>query len=175
MYDHDGDGDDTEFDRRDSAFEARDLARALRFGSHAVEAGSVPAFVEGGHATFTLANARSGGRYTYKVAAPSRPREGSVRFFVSVLDGPDNTSDYAYLGCVYANGTFRHGGKSRLAADAPSVLGFGWFWRNRDRLAEHPHVSVHHMGYCSICGRALTTPESISTGVGPVCAKKLRG
>lgn len=175
MTGHDGDGLDTEFD-------AADFARAVRFGSHAVAAASVVAFVEGGKATFTLVNARTGGRYTYRVARPDpKPgeREGSargsgsaMRFFVSVLDGPDNTRDYAYIGCVYADGAFRHGRKSRLAPGAVAVLGFEWFWRRRDRLAEYPHVEVHHMGTCGRCGRALTVPESITTGLGPVCATR---
>jgi hypothetical protein len=164
---------------RDDGFDAADFARAVRSGSHAVAAASVVAFVEGGRATFTLVNARTGGRYTYRVERPDGGRLSGPRFFVSVLDGPDNTRDYTYIGCVWPeirDGdnalVFRHGRKSRLAADAVSVLGFEWFWPRRARLAGFPHVKVYHMGSCGRCGRALTVPESIITGLGPVCAEK---
>lgn len=170
MYDHDGDGLDTEFDQHD---EAREVAKALRFGSHALATESVAAFVEGGHAVFTLVSKRSGDRFTYKVAPPppSGDRPSTVRFFVSVLNGPNNEGDYAYLGCVYLDGAYRHGKRSRIPADAPSAKGFEWFWPRRAALPAD-RCEVHHMGTCGRCGRALTVPESITTGLGPVCAAK---
>lgn len=30
-------------------------------------------------------------------------------------------------------------------------------------------MNFYHMGICGRCGRALTTPESITRGIGPVC------
>ena len=48
---------------------------------------------------------------------------------MSVLDGPNNDSDYAYLGCVYTpSQVYRHGRKSRIAFDAPSAVAFDWVW-----------------------------------------------
>ena len=30
----------------------------------------------------------------------------------------------------------------------------------------------HALGVCAVCGRALTDPDSIAAGIGPVCAKR---
>jgi hypothetical protein len=50
--------------------------------------------------------------------------------FVSVLTGPDNTSDFAYFGFL-RRGVYFHGGqKARVGKDAPSVKAFDWFWRH---------------------------------------------
>jgi UDP-N-acetylglucosamine 2-epimerase len=35
-----------------------------------------------------------------------------------------------------------------------------------------PEIEVFHMGACLRCGRALTTPESITRGLGPDCAER---
>jgi hypothetical protein len=37
----------------------------------------------------------------------------------------------------------------------------------------HPELAVYHEGRCGACGRRLTTPESISSGLGPVCAGRI--
>jgi hypothetical protein len=34
-------------------------------------------------------------------------------------------------------------------------------------------LKVHHEGRCCRCGRKLTVPESIETGLGPECASRL--
>jgi len=61
------------------------------------------AFVLGGNATFT-ASSTKGGRFTYRVRL-AKPRagqadDGTRRWFVAVLTGPDNSSDYTYLGTI---------------------------------------------------------------------------
>lgn len=130
-------------------------------------------FVLGGDAVFTLENTRTGGRYTYKVVH-SGDKKTSTRlpvWFVSVLTGPANEQDYSYIGIVSSTGAeFFWTGKSHLARDAVSVLAFGWFWRHVDALPTE--VRVWHSGHCSRCGRTLTTPESVETGIGPVCATR---
>lgn len=69
---------------------------------------------------------------------------------------------------------FKHGVKSRVSPEAPSVKGFAWIV---SRLAAGrdvaDQVELRHEGSCGRCGRKLTTPESIDTGLGPVCAEAL--
>lgn len=36
----------------------------------------------------------------------------------------------------------------------------------------HNKVHIFHHGLCSVCSRPLTDPESIRTGIGPVCKKR---
>jgi hypothetical protein len=133
------------------------------------------AFLLAGNAVATFQSRKTGKRFTYRVRlAPVH--DGDTReplFFVSVLDGPNNDSDYAYLGCVYTpSQVYRHGRKSRIAFDAPSAVAFDWVWAQLQRGAMHPELAVYHEGRCGRCGRRLSTPESISIGLGPTCANR---
>lgn len=122
-------------------------------------------FALAGNATFTVRNTRSGNRFTYRVRQCNDKPE---LYFVSVLSGTDNTTDYQYLGTI-RNGSYAHGRKSRIAADAMSAQAFAWVWYYRKALPSF--VEIWHEGKCGRCGRLLTTPESIQRGYGPECIK----
>ncbi len=142
-------------------------------------------FVLGGVATFTLVSRKTSERFTYRVTRseddPGRPPV----WFVSVLIGSNNESDYTYIGIVcgvelettplgralnLARGVFRWTSKSRIGVDAPSVRAFSWFWKHVDHVPDS--CEVWHSGACSRCGRALTDPESCAVGVGPICRSR---
>ena len=129
-------------------------------------------FMLGGNATVTLVSTKTGTRFTYKIRAND---EGDV-FFVSLLSGPDNESDYRYLGRI-ARGVFWQGRKvpkpGDVGPDAPSSLAFKWAW---ERLAEGvllDSLEIWHEGRCGRCARKLTVPSSIASGFGPECAGKV--
>lgn len=134
-------------------------------GAQITDPARVRAFVCAGNATFTLVSKKTGARFTYRVrkTAPEKPA------FVSVLTGPDNTSDFEYLGVIFEDTGFRVTQRSRIRPDAPSALAFGWFWQHIDDARLHERVEFWHTGRCGRCGRLLTVPESIETGLGPVC------
>ena len=125
-------------------------------------------YVLAGDATVTIRSTTTGNRYTFKVqkCESTRPGEWPI-WFVRVLNGSDNTGDYMYLGTIFPDG-FRLTRKSSAGADAPSVIAFTWLSRHW----EDARVEVWHEGVCGRCGRKLTVPESIETGLGPVCAGK---
>lgn len=50
------------------------------------------------------------------------------------------------------------------------VLGKCWFGKTAGQ--DLPECEVWHEGRCGRCGRKLTVPESIETGIGPDCAKR---
>ena len=128
-------------------------------------------YILAGDARVTLVSKATGTRFTYDVAlkraadgAPASPH------FVRVLTGADNTRDYDYLGSIFDRTAYRHGRKSKIGPDAPSTKAFAWVF---DRLVKGQlpaQVEIWHEGRCGRCGRALTTPESIASGIGPVCA-----
>lgn len=131
---------------------------------------NVVAFALAGHATMTVESVATGARFTYRITA----KEGRGLHFVSVLTGPDNTRNYAFIGTIVYGLTFRHSPKSTLSAEASAVKAWSWFWSKAaiNALPGPDVVRVYHMGACGRCGRPLTTPESIRTGLGPVCAEK---
>lgn len=127
-------------------------------------------YMLGGNATVTLVSKRTGDRYTYRINKSKDEPGRSPVFFVSVLTGPDNTSDFDFLGTIFPqNGKFKVSPKSRIAPTAPSAEAFKWTWANLDS----DKVEVWHEGACSRCGRPLTDPESIRRGIGPTCAEHM--
>ena len=145
-------------------------------------AGSIKAmeFVLAGNAYFTVRSEKTGTRFTYRVKRaglnhPARDMQPPV-WFVSVLTGPDNTTDYSYLGLIrppkeLPDGplAFEHGAKSHVAPTAPSVIAAFWVFGQLLRNRPTPQCSIFHEGRCGRCGRALTVPESIVSGFGPEC------
>ena len=126
-------------------------------------------FALAGNAVFTIVSKRTGTRFTFKVQAA----ENAPMHFVKVLTGPDNATDYKYLGFM-RRGVYFHGGeKAKIAKDAPSAIAFDWFWRSLARQENLDKVEIHHEGRCGRCGRPLTVPESIQSGYGPECVTKV--
>lgn len=127
------------------------------------------AFVMAGNARFTIKSKRTGDHFTYKVACPrDRKLEDGFRF-VSLLTGnPDDWHNWSYLGLL-SEGKFVRTGKSKADWSAPSMKAFSWFWQQL--ATELPdQVELWHEGRCGKCGKTLTHPTSIETGLGPVCA-----
>lgn len=135
-------------------------------------------FVLAGKAIFTLQGASS--RYTFRVNRAD-PKPGSQytqqAYFVSLLTGPDNLSDYTYLGLLHwSTGEVRITRSSKYRVDSAPVLAINWAFRHiwAGRTLPAPAV-FYHVGRCARCGRALTVPSSIETGFGPECAGKMEG
>lgn len=133
-------------------------------------------FVFGGKSIFTLRSVRTGKHMTFKVKKPPADRQRDNRpapFFVSVLDHADGQGGYTYLGMI-TGGRFEVTRKSPYAgqADAPPVTAAAWFFSKLTLGQITDQVELWHEGKCGRCGRKLTHPDSIATGLGPECAGK---
>jgi len=129
----------------------------------------VAKFMLAGNSTFTLHNMISNARITYKVRQAEAKEDGEEKpnfFFVSYLNGPDNWTNYEYIGIIDNNG-FCTTKKTRVSEDAPSLKGFKWLYRHMTNISQP--MEVCHEGKCGRCGRKLTVPESIKSGFGPEC------
>jgi hypothetical protein len=150
----------------------------------------IKGFVLAGNALFSIKSLRTNCHYTFKVVRamitigrhhhgdPGQPCnepecKGSrpvvpPTWKVNVLSGRDNTrkENYRYIGSI------RDGHFSYLASQTTSsTKGFAWVWKNLDRVGER--FEFHHAGRCGRCGRLLTVPESIESGIGPECQDKM--
>ena len=137
-------------------------------------------FVLAGDAVLTLTSRVTGQRYTYSVVAAKdrgKRTEHPTLYFVSLLSGPDNDADYTYIGSLritLAGPRFDLTQKSRLPADAKPIAAFRFFvQRVLAAGVMPPLLEVRHEGRCGRCGRRLTVPESIDTGLGTECADRL--
>ena len=123
-------------------------------------------FILAGKAKFTLRSKQTGKHFTYMMI---KSKDGQ-RFYVKVLTGPDNTSDYSFLGTIFdASGDYVTGKKSRIASGAPSSKAFKYFWKHVTEGPLPEQLEFWHEGKCGKCGRTLTVPESIAVGIGPIC------
>jgi uncharacterized protein DUF6011 len=136
------------------------------------------AFIFAGNAYFTVRSLKTGTRYTYRVSKakndnPMYANSGET-FFVSLLTGSQNETDYSYIGMA-KNRAFRTTRASRLPMTSPAVAGFAWllYRLSLDHMPEN--VELWHEGRCGRCGRKLTVPESIENGIGPECMKIMGG
>ena len=133
----------------------------------------VKKFILAGNATFTLESTRTGKWFTYKVTKKEfKDDRGEVEktfYFVSLLSGPDNDSDYRYLGTIspkfYVNTT----AKSKISKDAISFKALSFFVSYLRKGELHNEINIYHEGVCGKCGKKLTTPDSVATGLGPIC------
>lgn len=137
-------------------------------------------FILSGRATVTLVSKKTGLRFTYKVRknhTPLKPGEKPL-YFVSLLTGPDNTTSYQSIGIIAQAKNFHITKKAKalgISDTTPSVLALRWVldFLIIDRIPAT--VEIWHEGRCGVCNRPLTVPESIATGIGPLCITKLWG
>lgn len=148
------------------------------------------AFILAGKARFTLVSTKTGQRFTYRASVPreSKPEDAKAPRFVALLNGSDNTSDFAFMGTIFPEKpgrwnestetrrmdpmAFVHGKKSRIGRDAPSAKAFAWAFSHLLAGEIPDGLEVWHEGRCGRCGRVLTVPESIADGLGPECASR---
>ena len=130
------------------------------------------AFMTAGKAIITLVSTKTGARFTYRISAS----DDGTAYFVGLLNGPDNTADYKYLGRI-SRGVFWLGRKvpkaGDISRDAPSAKAFDWSWRVLARGVLPAELEIWHEGRCGRCARVLTVPASIARGFGPECAGRV--
>ena len=129
-------------------------------------------FILAGKSIFTIRSLKTGARYTYKVSQKQTEGRPPV-WFVKLLAGPDNTSDYVYIGMVNNEKQFRLTSKSTMKEDSLPVKAFDWFVSLLARSVTPQNVELWHVGRCGRCGRLLTVPESVALGLGPECAGRI--
>lgn len=117
----------------------------------------------------TMRNPETGGHRTVRIktqAADANFAPGER--IISLLVGSDNTSDYQGFGFVKDDGRVivwkRYRGNGTPSAHQRLAL-----------MVQYPdHYEALGVEYmfstrCRVCNRKLTTPESIESGIGPIC------
>jgi hypothetical protein len=129
-------------------------------------------FIVGGKAIMTLESKRTSNWFTYKIKRAKKDDLTSP-FFVSVLTGMDNESAYTYMGTIFSNNNnlkFTLTKNSKIKETALSYKAFTFFFKLLLENKLHEEIAIYHRGICGRCGRALTVPSSLITGLGPECS-----
>jgi len=127
-------------------------------------------FVFSGKAIVTLTSAVTDTHFTFKVSVSD---DGNV-FFVKHLFGPDNSwdGDWAFIGVIFSNNrAVIHAGK-KGKPHAPSFKALAWTLGNLAAGSIPSTLTIQHNDACGVCGRELTDPVSVATGIGPICRSK---
>jgi hypothetical protein len=139
-------------------------------------------FVLAGKAVFTIeipeafaAQYSTPPHYTFRVRHKKANGNYGEAWFVMLLTGPDNTSDYTYVGMLdRATGQVNLTRASQYDEGCMAVRLFNRvtarLWANEGDKIEAAGFKLHHEGKCCRCGRKLTVPASIESGIGPECA-----
>ena len=136
---------------------------------------SYPKLALAGKANLTLKNPATGKHIRVKFIQKKDRKTGKLGscyyLYISVLG--DGKAGYVYAGAYFSDsGKFKFGqptteDNSKLHAIASYVVN-----AIRNPLPLHNHmIEINHAGKCCRCGRKLTHPESIKTGIGPECSK----
>lgn len=121
-----------------------------------------------------------GDHYTYRLVRKEAVGSYPEAYFISLLTGPDNESDYTYLGMLdHASGAVRITKASKYARDSWPVCllerALSRVWIGDTAAIRAAGFDLRHEGRCGRCGRTLTTPESLERGIGPDCFAAICG
>lgn len=139
-----------------------------------------PSWIMAGKAIFTVSNGR-GNHYTYRVT--KKENEGQLPiWFVSLLSGPDNGSDYTYVGVLNrTTGAVRLTGASSFTSTSTPYRVVNWSLKKLWADTPLPEgYSIDGEGRCGCCGRTLTHPDGVADdgyrfGYGPTCWARMNG
>lgn len=122
-----------------------------------------------------LASGLNDGYYTVKFEdgkhVTLKVKTSKGKQWVGYLNGPDNWENYQSFGWVEGNRLVvfaKYRGQLNRQQGAVSRL-----LKGNDAQLDGLKSYGMESGKCGICGRKLTTPESIERGIGPECATKI--
>jgi hypothetical protein len=114
-------------------------------------------------------SARTGQHFTFRIRAKRGDETGRV-FFAGLLTATDH---YEYLAVLDPTDTLRFTARSIVPAEHPAAKALAFTWRALCAGRIPDGLILRHEGRCGACGRELTHPESIDSGIGPDCRKRL--
>ncbi len=120
--------------------------------------------------SITMRNPATDGHRTFRIhTQPDDARFAPGERIVSLLVGPDNTTDYNGFGFVKKDRIVLW----RRFRDSSDFTKYADMLQRPNHYQEEHGIEYLYEGKCRRCNRTLTVPESIESGIGPVCAGKV--
>ena len=139
-------------------------------GQLSISNGNARNYVLAGNATVTIRSNKTGKRFTYKI----QTADDGNKWFVKLLQGPDNTSDFGYMGMITDSGQFVRTRATKMSSEAISFKAWLWTWNKIQSSQDTDALEIWHEGTCGRCNKKLTVPSSIEAGIGPKCATHIK-
>lgn len=131
-----------------------------------------------GKSEFTMLSLKTGERFRYKLTkkeAREKKADGSSDYiyYLNSFDG----GEFKYAGVIFYDGVnnifkFGKGAKGMLSPTHINIRSLLFVMNKLNNGLDVDTLELYHAGKCGRCGRKLTTPESILTGLGPECSDK---
>lgn len=131
-----------------------------------------------GKSEFVMHSSKTNQDFTYRLtrkeSKDSTDDNNKYIYFLNIKMG----HDWVYAGVLwydYNTNTYKFAtGKSGKVEPSDLNVRSLLFVMNKLQINEIPqYCTIFHTGKCGVCGKKLTTPESILTGLGPSCSKRV--
>ena len=128
--------------------------------------------------SITIENENTGEHRTFRIKTQKEDSKFAPNMrIVSLLNGPDNWSNYQGFGFAFDDAGFKVW-KSKRGNGKPSAFEYFADMLNHF-FGFNSRIDWTNKGYscqiekkCIVCNRKLTHPESLRTGIGPICANR---
>lgn len=131
-------------------------------------------FITAGRAIFTASNPQ-GDRFTFRVRRFKWKRSQLFGFLLGEwMNGPNNETDFVPMLAIDPGFMIPVGAPNAplwAVTSRPSKVLQWVLMLIRNNKQPPAGYEIRHAGRCGRCGRLLTVPESIETGLGPECSK----
>jgi len=118
----------------------------------------------------TMRNPATGNHRTFQIRTqPADSEFAPGERVVALMNGSDNENSYQGFGFVKDNGWIILWKRYRQSG---TYQAYTRMLREPAHYAEKHDIDYLYEGRCRVCNRTLTNPESIESGIGPVCAAR---
>lgn len=130
-------------------------------------------FLLAGKCEFTMVSGKTGISFSYKLSKKESKLETTdYIYFLNIMENKQSK----YAGIIFFDAkdnkfVFRKGKKGQLDNSDVKIKSILYVLNNLFNENYGLNVKIYHIGRCGRCGKKLTTPESILTGLGPECSK----
>ena len=151
-------------------FSVGELSRGGRIEQH-----KALQFMLAGKCEFVLHSSKTNEDFKYEMTKKkSDSKEDSFIYFTSLIKG----NEKIYAGVIWFNNDtqefrFSTGKNGKVEPSNISIKSLIFVLNKLVKEETVQHLVVYHVGKCGKCGKKLTTPESILTGLGPTCSNKI--
>ena len=154
--------------------------------TQAITPSEILSYVFSGRSIFTVKSLKTNKYVTFKFQQKVDKKKGTRKvlkrydfFYVSVREGNsiytgsfgDSRHNFKYVGCCTEKDKNVFITKNSLFNRDDPVFSIINFVLN---TPTNKYLRVYHNSSCGRCGLMLTVPESVKTGIGPVCAGRIQ-